>query len=139
MFAHCPSSSKLAPGGNTGEVKAARKGTGYPASLCRWLRRSVLSNRHSPTYGIVYGTNLYLFTCRSTYFLIIFMEHTVQLGLRNHLGIVKELLVLKCGQTKSINKEPVQEKACLPNTIFHKFSNHSPFYSFHRTTNSWRI
>ena len=54
-------SSKLVPGGNTGELKAVRKGTGHPTSLCRRLRVSVLSNRHSPMYGIVYGINLYLF------------------------------------------------------------------------------
>ena len=32
-------------------IKAARKGSGHPTShACRWLRISVLSNRHSPTY-----------------------------------------------------------------------------------------
>ena len=45
-----------------GKLKAARKGTGYPTSLCRRLGISVISNRHSPTYGIVYGTNLHFIT-----------------------------------------------------------------------------
>ena len=61
MLAHCSPSSKWVPGGNTrGKLKAARKGTGHPISLCRRLRISVLSNRHSPTYGIVQGTHLFL-------------------------------------------------------------------------------
>ena len=34
---HC----KWVPGGNTGEIKAARKGTGYPTSQSRWLSTSV--------------------------------------------------------------------------------------------------
>ena len=29
------------PGGNTGEIKAARKGTGHPTSQSRWLSTSV--------------------------------------------------------------------------------------------------
>ena len=41
------------------KLKVTRKGTGHPTSLCRRLRKSVLTNRHSPTYGIVYKTNLY--------------------------------------------------------------------------------
>ena len=32
MLAHCSPSSKWVPGGNTGEIKAARKGTGHPSS-----------------------------------------------------------------------------------------------------------
>ena len=32
MLAHCSSSSKWVPGGDTGEIKAARKGTGHPTS-----------------------------------------------------------------------------------------------------------
>ena len=31
-LAHCPPSSEWGPGGNTGEIKAARKGTGHPTS-----------------------------------------------------------------------------------------------------------
>ena len=44
-----------------GKLKAAKNGTGQinKASLCRRLKISVLSNRHSPTYGIVYGADLY--------------------------------------------------------------------------------
>ena len=54
-FAHCPPSSQWGPGGNTGEIKAARNGTGHPTSQSRWLRTSVLSNRHSLTYGSYMG------------------------------------------------------------------------------------
>ena len=32
MLAHCSPSSKWVPGGNTGEIKEARKGTGHPTS-----------------------------------------------------------------------------------------------------------
>ena len=31
-LAHCSPSSKWVPSGNTGEIKAARKGTGHPTS-----------------------------------------------------------------------------------------------------------
>ena len=44
-----------------GKLKAVRKGTGHPSSLCRWLRISVLSNRHPSTYGIVHGAIFYLY------------------------------------------------------------------------------
>ena len=40
-----------------GKLKAVRKGTGHPTSLCRWPRISAPSNRHPPAYGIVNGTN----------------------------------------------------------------------------------
>ena len=36
-----PPSSKWVPGGNTGKLKAARKGTGHPTSLCWRLKISV--------------------------------------------------------------------------------------------------
>ena len=55
-LAHYPPSSEWGPGGNTGEIKAARKGTGHPTSQSRWPRTSVPSNRHSPNVRIVYGT-----------------------------------------------------------------------------------
>ena len=55
MLAHCPPSSEWGPGGNTGEIKAARKGTDHPTSKSRWPRTSVLSNRSSPTYGSYTG------------------------------------------------------------------------------------
>ena len=54
-LAHCPPSSEWGPGGNTGEIKAARTGTGHPTSKSRWPRASFLSNRHSPTYGSYMG------------------------------------------------------------------------------------
>ena len=54
-LSHCPSSSKWGPCGNTGEIKAARKGTGHSTSQCWWPRTSVLSNRHSPAYGSYMG------------------------------------------------------------------------------------
>ena len=50
MLAHCPYNSKGVPGGNTGELKSAREGTGaQPTSLRRLPKKSVLSNRHSST------------------------------------------------------------------------------------------
>ena len=52
--------SKGVPGGNTGELKSAREGTGaQPTSLRRLPKKSVLSNRHSSTHAKVIGTNLY--------------------------------------------------------------------------------
>ena len=54
-LAHCPPSSEWGPDGNTGEIKAARKGTGHSTSKSRWLRTSVLYYRHSPTYGSYMG------------------------------------------------------------------------------------
>ena len=57
-LALCPPSSKWGPGGNTGEIKAARKGTGHPTSQCRWPMTKVplqaLTN-----VRIVFGTYLY--------------------------------------------------------------------------------
>ena len=61
-LAHCPSSSEWGPSGNTGEIKAARKGAGHPTSKSQWLRTSVLSNRHSPTYGSYMGLT-FTFNC----------------------------------------------------------------------------
>ena len=40
------------------KLKAMRKGTGYPISLYRPLRVSVVFNRHSPTQAIALQTNL---------------------------------------------------------------------------------
>ena len=60
-LAYCSPGSEWGPGGNTGEIKAVRKGTGHPTSKSRWLRTSVLSNRHSPTYGSYMGPYLYLY------------------------------------------------------------------------------
>ena len=49
------------------KLKAARKGTGHPTSLCGQLRISFLSStRHSPMDGLVYGTNLYIYYFQST-------------------------------------------------------------------------
>ena len=47
---HCPPSSKWGPGGNTWEIKTARKGSGHPTSTRWWSRTGILSNRHSATY-----------------------------------------------------------------------------------------
>ena len=44
------------------KLTAARKGTGHPTSLRQQLRINALFNSQSPTYGILYGTNLYHFT-----------------------------------------------------------------------------
>ena len=46
------------PVATLGKIKAARKGTGHPTSLCRRLRISILSDRHSPTYGILWDCPL---------------------------------------------------------------------------------
>ena len=59
MLTHSPPSSKWVPSGNVGERKEARKGIGHPTS-CRWLRTSVISNRHSPTCESI-RDYLYLF------------------------------------------------------------------------------
>ena len=58
-LAHCPPSREWAPGGNTVEIKAARKGAGHSTSHNRWPRTSVPSNRHFPNVRVVYGTYLY--------------------------------------------------------------------------------
>ena len=50
MLAHCSPSSKWVPGGNTGEDKGGEERNWPPYLTCRWLRISVLSHRHSPTY-----------------------------------------------------------------------------------------
>ena len=47
-----------------GKLKAARKGTSHPTSLCRRLRISVPLTATPPTYRIVHGTHLYLFSIR---------------------------------------------------------------------------
>ena len=47
-LAQCPPNSERGPSGNTGEIKAARKGTGHPTSQSRWSRTNVLSNGHFP-------------------------------------------------------------------------------------------
>ena len=59
-LANCPPSSEWGPGGNTKEIKAARKGTGLPTSQSRWPRTSVFSSRHFPNVWIVYGIYVYL-------------------------------------------------------------------------------
>ena len=41
FYQYSSPSSKWVPGGNTGEIKAARKGTGHSASQSRWLSTSV--------------------------------------------------------------------------------------------------
>ena len=111
---HCPPRSRWGPGGNTGEINAARKGTGHPTSQCRWPRISVLSNRHSPTYGSYMGltftfnmkksspamSNVWLsfvvkhhmtsyciiFCCVTSYFsyVILFIRHTFSCCIPSH-------------------------------------------------------
>ena len=41
-----------------GKLKAARKGTGHPTSLCQRLRISVSLTGTPPTYEIIHGTHL---------------------------------------------------------------------------------
>ena len=71
MLAHCPSTSKWVPGGNTEEQEAARKGTGYPTALCRRFSTSVLSKN---------GTNLYLKMMRKSTIVIIHLRSTNDLS-----------------------------------------------------------
>ena len=61
MLAHYPLSSKWIPGGNTGEVKGGKEGTGRPISICRLPRISVFFDRHSPTCEIEHETKFYLY------------------------------------------------------------------------------
>ena len=58
MLTQCPPCRKWVSGGNTGKIKAGMKRAGRPTSLCLLPRISVLSNKHSPTYGIIYETSL---------------------------------------------------------------------------------
>ena len=58
--AHCLPSSKWVPGGNTEEIKTARKGTGHLNSQCWWPMTIVLSNTYSPKYGSYMGITLTL-------------------------------------------------------------------------------
>ena len=50
MLAHCSSSNKSVPSGNTGGDKGGEEKNWPPYLTCRWLRISVLCNRQSPTY-----------------------------------------------------------------------------------------
>ena len=59
-----PTQQRMGPGRNTGEIKAARKVTDHPTSQNRWLRTSVLSNRHSPTHGSYMGLTFTLLADR---------------------------------------------------------------------------
>ena len=60
MLAHCSPSSKWVPGGNTGEVKGGEERNWPPYLTMPAAQDKCLSNGHSPTYGIVHGTHLYL-------------------------------------------------------------------------------
>ena len=57
MLAHCSLSSEWEPGGNTGEIKAARKGTGHP-TLHIDGSGLVSSLTGTPLRTKVYGTTL---------------------------------------------------------------------------------
>ena len=46
---HCPLSSKWGPGGDTVEMRVARRIAHHSTPQSRWPRKSVLSNRHSGT------------------------------------------------------------------------------------------
>ena len=63
ILAHCSPSSEWAPGGNTGGDKGGEERNWPPYLTCRWLRISVLSNRHSPTYEIIRGQPLHIPYC----------------------------------------------------------------------------
>ena len=62
MFTHRPPSRKLYLVATLGKLKTARKGAGHPSSLCWWLGISVPLTGTPPTYGIVHGTHLYVYT-----------------------------------------------------------------------------
>ena len=62
---HCPSSSEWESSRNTGEIRAARKGTGHSTSQSRWPRTSVHCNRHLTNVRIVYEAYPYLYIKRS--------------------------------------------------------------------------
>ena len=53
------------PGGDNGEIKTARKVTGYPTPQSLWSR-CVLSYRHLPIYESCIGLTLFLF-CNSLF------------------------------------------------------------------------
>jgi len=55
MLAHCSPSSKWVPSGNTGEIKAERKGTGQPTSHADGLGEAS-SLTGTPLCTKVYGT-----------------------------------------------------------------------------------
>ena len=56
----CPPSSKWVPSGNTGEVKGGEERNWPLYFTMPTAQDKCPSNGHSPTYGIVYGTNLYI-------------------------------------------------------------------------------
>ena len=60
MLAHCSPSSKWVPGGNTGEIKAARKGIGHP-TLHANGSGYVSSLTGTPLRIKVYGTTFTFF------------------------------------------------------------------------------
>ena len=55
MFTHCSPSSKWVPGGNIGEIQAAKKGTGHPTSHADGSGK-VSSLPGTPLRTKVYGT-----------------------------------------------------------------------------------
>ena len=67
MLAHCSPSSKWVPGGNTGEVKGGEERNWPPYLTMPAAQDKCLSNGHSPTYGIVHGTHLYLYLAYFTW------------------------------------------------------------------------
>ena len=58
MLAHCSPSSKWVPGGNTGEIKATRKGTGHHTPNADGAGK-VSSLKGISIRTKVYGTNFY--------------------------------------------------------------------------------
>ena len=76
MLAHCSPSSKCVPGGNTGEVKGGEERNWPPYLTMPAAQDKCLSNGHSPTYGIVHGTHLYLYLLLTIYFIFKYLTAT---------------------------------------------------------------
>ena len=64
MLAHCSTSSEWVPGGHTGEIKAARRGTGHPTSHADGSGE-VSSQTGTPLRMEVYETTFYMSTAFS--------------------------------------------------------------------------
>ena len=57
MLAHCPLAANEYLMATLGKLKAPRKGTSHPTSLCWRLRISIPLTGTLPTYGVVHGTH----------------------------------------------------------------------------------
>ena len=109
-LAHCPPSSKWGPGGDTGEMKAAMKGTGYPTSQSRWPRTSVLSNGQYPMYESYMGLTFtfYLYFCLTIKENVYFYHGHVKFKiLEGYYLTLTLLLQIKCSLFCSFPRPPL--------------------------------